>query len=85
MFNRRFKEYNLILASQSPRRQYLLKELGLEFEIQSTCVPEDYPENHTPAEVAVYLAELKAECFDSARLPDKTIVIAADTIVTIDG
>ncbi len=83
MINRRFKDYNLILASGSPRRQYLLKELGLEFEIQTTQVSEDHPDNLSPAEVAVCLAERKAECFDSARLPDKTIVIGADTIVTI--
>jgi len=85
MFNRRFKEKNLILASQSPRRQYLLKELGLEFEVQTTHVPEDYPDHASPEEVATFLAERKADCFDAARLAEHTIVIAADTLVTIDG
>jgi septum formation protein len=85
MINRRFEGVNLILASQSPRRQYLLKELGLEFEVMTTQVSEDYPESSTPEEVAVFLAERKADSFDVSRLPNKSILIAADTIVTIDG
>jgi len=44
MINQRFENYHLILASQSPRRQYLLKELGLSFEIRTTNVPANYKE-----------------------------------------
>jgi len=83
MINHRLKGFNLILASQSPRRQYLLKELGLDFEILSTKVAEDYPEGMEPEKVADYLAGLKADSFDTARLPSRSIIIAADTIVSL--
>lgn len=83
MMNRRLKEHRLILASESPRRQYLLKELGLDFEIITSNVREEYPEGMTPVEVALFLANLKADSFDTARLPQKALIIAADTIVSI--
>lgn len=83
MINRRFQEKNLILASQSPRRQYLLKELGLNFEIMPTHVDEVYPEGMTPTQIAIFLAELKAQSFDTSRLRENSIVIAADTLVCI--
>jgi len=79
----KFHGCRLILASQSPRRQYLLKELGFEFEIMTTHVDEDYPEGLTPEQTAVYLAELKAATFDASRISGKTIIIAADTIVVL--
>jgi septum formation protein len=85
MINPKFEGLNLILASQSPRRQYLLKELGLEFEVMTTQVNEDYPAGFSPGQVAVFLAERKADSFDVSRLPSKSILITADTIVTING
>jgi len=85
MINRRLKEYQLILASESPRRQYLLKELGLDFEILTTNVKEEYPSELTPEQVAVHLADLKADSIDTNRLPQKSIVITADTIVSVDN
>ena len=83
MINRRLNGRNIILASQSPRRQYLLKELGLDFEIRETNVREVYPEGLRPEEIAIYLAELKAGSFDETRLDDKAIIITADTIVAV--
>ena len=85
MINRRLNGRHIILASQSPRRQYLLKELGLDFEIRETHVKEVYPDGLLPAEIAIYLAELKAGSFDESRLDEKAIVITADTIVSLDG
>jgi len=84
MINQRFEKYHLILASQSPRRQYLLKELGLNFEIRATNVAERHPENLTQEQIAVYLAEQKADSFDTSRLDAKALIIAADTIVCIE-
>ena len=72
-----------MLASASPRRQYLLKELGLDFEICTTNVKEEYPSGLDPREIAIYLAELKAASFDTARMNQKAILIAADTIVVL--
>jgi len=84
MINKRLQAKNLILASESPRRQYLLKELGLDFEILASNVSEHYPDNLTPVQIAVYLAELKSDNFDASRFPENTILITADTIVSID-
>ncbi|MEI7663561.1 MAG: Maf family nucleotide pyrophosphatase [Bacteroidota bacterium] len=78
-----FKEKKIILASQSPRRQYLLKELGLDFAILEPKVDEVYPEGLLPEEIARYLAELKANAIDLSLFDDHTIVITADTIVYI--
>lgn len=83
MINKRFQDKHLILASASPRRQYLMKELGLDFEILAPQVHEIYPPGLTPEQIAVYLAELKAGNFDSSRFQDDTILITADTIVAI--
>ena len=83
MINKRLEGYHLILASASPRRQYLLKELGLDFEICSTNVKEEYPGGLKPKEVAIFLAELKAASYDTARMNPKAILIAADTIVVL--
>lgn len=75
--------YTLILASKSPRRQWLLKELGLEFTIQTKEVEEVYPQELKREEVALYLAELKAGAFQDT-LSSSGIVITADTIVCVD-
>ena len=72
----------LILASQSPRRQQLLKELGYEFEVVTRGVEEFVPDNMSPASVAVFLSEHKSKAYDD--LAAKNIVITADTIVAID-
>lgn len=85
MINHRLKDYHLILASQSPRRQYLLKELGLDFEILASNVKEEFTPGLLPEQAAVYLADLKADSFDTARLPQRSLIIAADTIVSIDN
>ncbi len=85
MINHRLQKYDLVLASRSLRRQYLLKELGLDFEIRTTNVEEVYPESLAPNEIAVYLAELKADCFESGRMNPKSLIIAADTIVYVEN
>lgn len=74
----------IILASKSPRRQELLKEMGINFRIALKEVDESYPEHLPPHEVAVYIAEKKAQAFDESLNQDE-IVLTADTIVCIDG
>ena len=74
----------VILASGSPRRQFLLRDLGLDFEVMVSEVEEIIPEKVTNEEVAVYLAELKAGSFDFETFRPGTILIAADTIVCLD-
>jgi septum formation protein len=78
------KKYQFILASKSPRRQFLLKDLGLEFEVHTKDVDESFPDNLQAQEIPLYLCEKKAAAFDQ-DLNDSTIVITADTIVWVDG
>lgn len=77
------QDYQLILASQSPRRHQMLKELGLDFKIQTKDVEEIYPDYLKGEEIPVYLAKLKAEAF-VLGLNEKELVITADTIVCVD-
>lgn len=82
MLQKKLKDRQLILASGSPRRQQFLKDLGLDFEIRLRNVEEVYPNHLKEAEVAEYLAELKADAFPD--LHEHEILITGDTIVCID-
>ena len=76
--------YNYILASKSPRRQELLRELGINFSVEILDVDESYPESLYREEIAVYLAELKAKPF-AGKLDKNALLITADTIVWLNG
>jgi len=84
MFLQNLEQYEIILASKSPRRQQLLTDLGLKFTVQSMDIPEEFPEELGMTEIPVFLAELKAEAF-RPKLRYKQLVITADTIVWLDG
>jgi septum formation protein len=73
----------LVLASNSPRRQQLLISAGFVFSVQTKNIPEDFPEDMPLAEVPVYLARKKAMAFKE-EIKDE-LIIAADTVVIIDG
>jgi septum formation protein len=75
--------WNIILASKSPRRQNLLKELGFEFEIKTKEIEEVYPPELQKAAVAIFLSELKASAFQQ-DIEEKDLVITSDTIVCLD-
>lgn len=72
----------LILASQSPRRRYLLEQAGLTFTVIPSAFDEDSIQLTDPGHYVKTLAQAKAE--DIARLHPNSWVIGADTIVTID-
>ncbi|MEX2349847.1 MAG: Maf family nucleotide pyrophosphatase [Flavobacteriaceae bacterium] len=74
-----FKDFNIILASGSPRRQQFFKELNINFSIQIKSVDEIYPEELKGEEIALYLSKLKAAAFDN--LSESDILITGDTIV----
>ena len=80
MLKDKLKNYKLVLASGSPRRQQFLKELDLDFEIRLKDVEEVYPEHLQGAEITDYLAKLKASALDES-LSDDEIIITSDTIV----
>jgi septum formation protein len=84
MFLHNLEQFEIILASKSPRRQQLLSDLGLKFSVQSMDIAEEFPANLGMTEVSVYLAELKAEAF-LPQLKNNQLVITADTIVWLDG
>jgi septum formation protein len=72
--------FRIILASRSPRRQQLLRELGLKFDVIIKDYSETYPEGLGGEEIARYVAHQKAASFKN-DISDNEIVIAADTIV----
>jgi septum formation protein len=73
-------KFRIILASRSPRRQQLLKETGLQFDIVIKEYPETFPEGLDGKAVAEHISHQKAILF-KGELSDNEIVITADTIV----
>jgi septum formation protein len=71
----------LILASSSPRRQFLMKEAGFTFTIEKPDVEEDFPDTLPVDQVARYLASKKAEYFRPG-IQDE-IIVTADTVVIL--
>jgi septum formation protein len=72
-----------VLASKSPRRSEMLRQLGFDFDIIPSRVEENFVQKETPQEHVIRLAEAKGLDIGS-RYPDRWI-IAADTIVYVDG
>jgi septum formation protein len=77
-------KYRIILASKSPRRQKMLRKLGLRFEVAELDYDEIIPYKLNGEESALFLARGKATPFRQ-RLADNEIVITADTIVWCNG
>jgi septum formation protein len=73
---------SLVLASQSPRREQLLKMLGLQFEVSPADVDETYRKGENAKAHAERLAREKAMKVSSRR-PD-ALVIGSDTVVVLD-
>lgn len=74
---------HIILASASPRRESLLKQIGLRFEVIPSCVEEVIEPGFVPQETVVKLADLKARSV-SKSYPE-AIVLGADTAVCCEG
>lgn len=82
----KLNQYNIILASGSPRRRELMAMLGINFTVKTKPTDEVYPDGTPAAQVSEYLARLKAGAFMDESLADgNLIVIAADTTVVIDN
>ena len=73
----------IVLASKSPRRQQLIKGLGVEVEIRTKEVDESFSASLKREEVALYLAAKKAKAFESELEKDE-ILITGDTIVCLE-
>ena len=82
MLLEKIKKYNIYLASQSPRRQQLLRDLGIDFLIATkTKVDETYSPIYKREEIPLYLSQKKAEAYSYILSKPNRIVITADTIV----
>lgn len=84
MLKEKLKNYHLILASGSPRRQEFFKNLGLDYEVRLKPVKEEYPERLKHFEISDYLAQLKSLPFENELQPND-ILITSDTIVWHDN
>ena len=79
------KKYRIILASKSPRRQELLRGMGVDFEILTKETPEDYPTDLPLDEVPKYLSLQKSLAFTDEELPADFLLITSDTVVICEG
>lgn len=80
MLREKLKNYHIILASGSPRRQEFFKGLGIDFEVRLKPIKEDYPSRLRHFEISDYLAQLKSLQFEN-ELQTNDILITSDTIV----
>ena len=79
------QQYQIHLASKSPRRRELLAGMGIKFEILTTDVEETYDPAWSPEEIVMHLSRLKLSPIDMAQYDPLTIFIACDTIVVVNG
>ncbi len=77
-------KYRIILASGSPRRQKILKEAGIDYDIVLKEYEETFPKGLNGEEIARYVAREKASCFRK-EISEGEIVITADTVVWCNG
>ncbi|WP_309385812.1 Maf family protein [Cerasicoccus frondis] len=73
----------LVLASASPRRSYLLQELGVRFTVCPANVEEHEEPDSCPRETVLHNARIKAE--QVARLQPDSLVLGSDTTVALDN
>jgi septum formation protein len=83
MLREKLKNYNVILASGSPRRQQFFKDLDINFTIQLKEIAEIYPKELKGTAITDYLAVLKSKAF--VNLQEKELLITSDTIVWLEN
>lgn len=84
MSNKKLKEYKVILASASPRRQQFFGEMEIDFIVHPIHVNEIYPDHLQGPQISDYLAELKAAGYEK-RLENRDVLITSDTVVWHNG
>jgi septum formation protein len=85
MLYQKLMEYDIILGSGSPRRKYLLEELGLSFQVRvNSELDESWPDGLGKEEIPVFLAEMKSDHI-LEEVGEEQLLITADTIVWMDG
>jgi len=80
----KLKKYNVILASNSPRRKELLTDLGIDFEVRTIKgIDESYPHDLPVLKIAEYISNKKAHAY-SATMAPRDLIITADTVVILN-
>ena len=77
------KKYNVILASKSPRRQELLRGMGVDFEVRTKETPETYDPSLSADMVPGFLSLQKSLAFADAELPADYLLVSSDTVVIV--
>ena len=77
---KKFKNYNFILGSNSPRRKEILKDIGLKFSVFPSNIKENFNKNIKLENIGAFLAEKKANAIKN-ELKENDILITADTTV----
>ena len=79
------KKYNVVLASNSPRRKELLQRLGIPFKVRTLFgIDESYPDTLRGEDIVRYISRNKAQAYRSSMAPNE-LLITADTIVYVEG
>ncbi|BAO56271.1 Maf family nucleotide pyrophosphatase [Nonlabens marinus] len=84
MLQEKLQQVEIILASQSPRRQELLKGLDIDFRIETRPVDEVYDDYLQGGQITEFLSTLKAKAF-SDDIQENQLIITSDTIVWLEG
>ena len=83
LLKEKFKNHQIVLASQSPRRKELLSGLDINFDTIALNVDESYSQNLKREEITEYLCKKKADAYNNWT--ENTILITADTIVWFEN
>ncbi|MDP8226682.1 MAG: Maf family protein [Candidatus Celaenobacter polaris] len=82
MLHNLLKNENIILASRSPRRAFLLKQVGLNFK-QIPSHIEEHLNGMEPEDFVLHYAKKKAE--EIQKIYPDSLIIGSDTIVVLDN
>lgn len=78
-------KYEIVLASNSPRRKELLQRMGVNFKVHTLFgIDESYPDSLRGEDIVCYISRNKAKAYQSSMAPNE-LLITADTIVYVDG
>lgn len=79
------QQHRIILASQSPRRQQMLTEAGLNYEVITHNTDESYPPHLPVSQIAEHIALQKALAVQNSLIAQSDVIIGADTIVALNN
>ncbi len=79
------KKYQIVLASNSPRRKELLQRMGVDFKVRTLYgIDESFPDSLRGEDIVRYISRSKANAYRTSMAPNE-LLITADTIVYVEG